>query len=71
MHVFFLALCSKTTDKYNMYCWDLQVVYNRETGQSRGFGFVTMSTIEEADKAIETFNRYVSAYQSSNCFLVL
>uniref|UniRef100_M8CZ14 31 kDa ribonucleoprotein, chloroplastic n=1 Tax=Aegilops tauschii TaxID=37682 RepID=M8CZ14_AEGTA len=34
------------------------VIYNRESGQSRGFGFVTMSTIEEADKAIETFNRY-------------
>uniref|UniRef100_A0ACD5ZTT6 Uncharacterized protein n=1 Tax=Avena sativa TaxID=4498 RepID=A0ACD5ZTT6_AVESA len=35
-----------------------EVIYNRESGQSRGFGFVTMSTIEEADKAIETFNRY-------------
>ncbi|GJN04247.1 hypothetical protein PR202_ga21777 [Eleusine coracana subsp. coracana] len=35
-----------------------EVIYNRETGQSRGFGFVTMSTIEEADKAIEMFNRY-------------
>uniref|UniRef100_A0A0E0LXW7 RRM domain-containing protein n=1 Tax=Oryza punctata TaxID=4537 RepID=A0A0E0LXW7_ORYPU len=35
-----------------------EVIYNRETGQSRGFGFVTMSTIEEADKAIEMLNRY-------------
>nr|CAA11893.1 cp31BHv [Hordeum vulgare subsp. vulgare] len=35
-----------------------EVIYNKESGQSRGFGFVTMSTIEEADKAIETFNRY-------------
>ncbi|KAG8087649.1 hypothetical protein GUJ93_ZPchr0010g9818 [Zizania palustris] len=35
-----------------------EVIYNRETGQSRGFGFVTMSTVEEADKAIETLNRY-------------
>ncbi|RLM60477.1 uncharacterized protein C2845_PM14G21120 [Panicum miliaceum] len=35
-----------------------EVIYNRESGQSRGFGFVTMSTIEEADKAIEMFNRY-------------
>ncbi|KAF8653977.1 hypothetical protein HU200_062117 [Digitaria exilis] len=35
-----------------------EVIYNRETGQSRGFGFVTMSTVEEADKAIEMFNRY-------------
>ncbi|CAM0911649.1 unnamed protein product [Alopecurus aequalis] len=36
----------------------VEVIYNRESGQSRGFGFVTMSTIEEAEKAIETFNRY-------------
>ncbi|KAJ6821375.1 28 kDa ribonucleoprotein, chloroplastic-like [Iris pallida] len=35
-----------------------EVLFSRETGQSRGFGFVTMSTIEEADKAIEMFNRY-------------
>lgn len=27
---------------------------------SRGFGFVTMSTVEEAEKAVEMFNRYVS-----------
>lgn len=35
-----------------------QVIYNRETGQSRGFGFVTMSKVEEAESAIEKFNRY-------------
>ncbi|XWS47858.1 hypothetical protein CRYUN_Cryun13aG0021500 [Craigia yunnanensis] len=35
-----------------------EVIYNRETEQSRGFGFVTMSTIEEAEKAAELFNRY-------------
>ncbi|XP_010248714.1 PREDICTED: 28 kDa ribonucleoprotein, chloroplastic-like [Nelumbo nucifera] len=35
-----------------------EVIYNRETDQSRGFGFVTMSTVEEAEKAIEMFNRY-------------
>eukprot|EP00262_Sarcandra_glabra_P013106 TRINITY_DN355_c0_g1_i2.p1 TRINITY_DN355_c0_g1~~TRINITY_DN355_c0_g1_i2.p1 ORF type:complete len:360 (+),score=77.11 TRINITY_DN355_c0_g1_i2:149-1081(+) len=35
-----------------------EVIYNRETDQSRGFGFVTMSTIEEAEKAVEMFNRY-------------
>ncbi|XVF49741.1 hypothetical protein PTKIN_Ptkin04bG0037900 [Pterospermum kingtungense] len=35
-----------------------EVIYNRDTQQSRGFGFVTMSTIEEADKAAEMFNRY-------------
>ena len=38
----------------------MQVIYNRETDRSRGFGFVTMSTVEEAEKAVDTFNRYVS-----------
>ncbi|KAK2664467.1 hypothetical protein Ddye_003041 [Dipteronia dyeriana] len=35
-----------------------EVIYNRETERSRGFGFVTMSTVEEAEKAVEMFNRY-------------
>ncbi len=29
---------------------------NRETGQRRGFGFVEMQTVEEADAAIRDFN---------------
>ncbi|RZS23123.1 hypothetical protein BHM03_00055982 [Ensete ventricosum] len=37
-----------------------EVIYNRRTDQSRGFGFVSMSTIEEADKAVEMLHRYVS-----------
>jgi RNA recognition motif-containing protein len=32
------------------------VVLDRDTGRSRGFGFVEMSTIEEADQAIARFN---------------
>ncbi|KAJ9567928.1 hypothetical protein OSB04_003894 [Centaurea solstitialis] len=35
-----------------------EVIYNRETDQSRGFGFVTMSTVEEAEKAVEMLHRY-------------
>ncbi|KAL8529896.1 hypothetical protein ACS0TY_007094 [Phlomoides rotata] len=35
-----------------------QVIVDRATEQSRGFGFVTMSTVEEAEKAVEMFNRY-------------
>ncbi|KAF8117759.1 hypothetical protein N665_0008s0106 [Sinapis alba] len=35
-----------------------EVIYNRETDQSRGFGFVTMSTVEEAETAVEKLNRY-------------
>jgi RNA recognition motif-containing protein len=32
------------------------VVTDRDTGRSRGFGFVEMSTPEEAEKAITRFN---------------
>ena len=32
------------------------VVTDRETGRSRGFGFVEMATAEEADQAIAQFN---------------
>ena len=32
------------------------VVEDRDTGRSRGFGFVEMSSKEEADNAIEQFN---------------
>jgi RNA recognition motif-containing protein len=32
------------------------VVTDRDTGQSRGFGFVEMATAEEADQAVKRFN---------------
>jgi RNA recognition motif-containing protein len=32
------------------------VVTDRDTGQSRGFGFVEMSTAEEANQAVARFN---------------
>lgn len=35
---------------------DVHVVSDRETGQSRGFGFVTMGTSEAAQKAIAEMN---------------
>ncbi|KAI4342511.1 hypothetical protein MLD38_027133 [Melastoma candidum] len=35
-----------------------EVIYNRETDQSRGFGFVTMSSVEETEKAVDTFHQY-------------
>ncbi len=35
-----------------------RVITDRESGRSRGFGFVEMSSREEAEKAIELFNNY-------------
>ena len=33
-----------------------EIIYNRETKQSRGFEFVSMSSIEEVEKVVELFN---------------
>jgi nucleolin len=41
-------------------CYFLKVKYDKVTGRSRGFGFVTMSTIEEVEAASQQFNGYVS-----------
>lgn len=35
-----------------------RVITDRETGRSKGFGFVEMASKEEADRAIEMFNNY-------------
>jgi RNA recognition motif-containing protein len=35
---------------------DSHIVKDRDTGRSRGFGFVTMSTEDQARKAIESMN---------------
>jgi cold-inducible RNA-binding protein len=37
---------------------DAAVIMDRETGRSKGFGFVEMETAEEATKAITQFNGY-------------
>ncbi|KAM3395275.1 hypothetical protein P3S68_004280 [Capsicum galapagoense] len=42
------------------WCSNRLVIGNRETDRSREFGFVTMSTIEEAEKAVMLYNHYVS-----------
>uniref|UniRef100_A0A6V7QSZ6 RRM domain-containing protein n=1 Tax=Ananas comosus var. bracteatus TaxID=296719 RepID=A0A6V7QSZ6_ANACO len=36
----------------------VEVIYDKLTGRSRGFGFVTMSTIEEVEAAAQQFNGY-------------
>ena len=40
------------------------VVYDRETGRSRGFGFVTMATKDELDDAISALDGQVRIYNS-------
>jgi RNA recognition motif-containing protein len=35
---------------------EAKLMTDRESGRSRGFGFVTMSTAEEAEKAISALN---------------
>ena len=37
---------------------NVQVVTDRDTGQSRGFAFVEMATSDAADEAIRKFNGY-------------
>ncbi len=36
----------------------VEVIYDKITGRSRGFGFVTMSTVEEVEAAAQQFNGY-------------
>ena len=35
---------------------EAKVINDRETGRSRGFGFVTMENVDEADQAIHAMN---------------
>jgi RNA recognition motif-containing protein len=37
---------------------NVSIVTDRDTGQSRGFGFVEMATSEAADEAVRKFNGY-------------
>jgi RNA recognition motif-containing protein len=37
---------------------EVALIKDRDTGSSKGFGFVTMNSQEEADKAIQQFNGY-------------
>lgn len=39
---------------------DARVVYDRESGRSRGFGFVTMTTQDEVDDAIASLDGQVN-----------
>ncbi|MBC7814578.1 MAG: RNA-binding protein [Burkholderiales bacterium] len=43
---------------------DATVIMDRETGRSKGFGFVEMATEEEAQEAIRRFNGFSMASRS-------
>ena len=36
----------------------VEVIYDKVSGRSRGFGFVTMSSVEEVEEAVRKFNGY-------------
>lgn len=42
----------------NMVVETVQIITDRETGRSKGFAFVEMATLEEAEKAVNMFNGY-------------
>jgi nucleolin len=39
----------------------VDIIKDRDSGQSKGFGFVTMTDKTEADKAISMYNAYSMA----------
>lgn len=56
-----LSFDTKTSDLEGLFsqagtCESVAVITDRESGQSRGFGFVEMSSAGEAQKAISQFN---------------
>ncbi|HJQ77150.1 MAG TPA: RNA-binding protein [Acidimicrobiia bacterium] len=56
-----LTFATTTSDLETMFAEygevaDAQVITDRDTGRSRGFGFVEMATSEDAEKAISSLN---------------
>ena len=50
---------------------EAKVVYDRESGRSRGFGFVTYNTADEVNSAIESLNGVVSIIISCTSILFI
>jgi RNA recognition motif-containing protein len=53
-----LSFHTSENDLHNLFgqcgeVMDLKIIQDRETGRSRGFGFVTMGSPDEARKAVE------------------
>ena len=50
---------------------EAKVVYDRDSGRSRGFGFVTYSSADEVTNAIESLNGVVSYYSITTALYLL
>jgi len=48
-----------------------EVIKDRESGESKGFGFVTMSTQSEANKAVNMLNLYLLSGHTLNVGLAI
>lgn len=48
---------------------EAKVIYDNDTGLSRGYGFVKMASKSERDDAIAALNGQASSYNLSNCIL--
>lgn len=55
-----LALETLFQDQGNV--MEARVVYDRDSGRSKGFGFVTYGSMEEVNKAIDSLDGLVSIY---------
>lgn len=71
----YLKLLSKRINPFNFsvapYYQTLQVIYDKLSGRSRGFGFVTMSTTDEVEIKAQKFNGYVRFHIHSHKYMVL
>jgi len=49
---------------------EARVIYDRDSGRSKGFGFVTLSSSQEVQKAINSLNGAVSIITSLLCIII-